>query len=104
MPDDEIAWYDANLMPPVSLYVGGKDKLVDGNKLIQRLTSVEKSTVKVIRSQIDEDYEHLDCLWSVDCVERIGENVVQDIWSTVPMDSDMRVPLGCHAEDKGMFV
>jgi hypothetical protein len=69
-------------MPPVSLYVGGRDKLVDGRKLIERFEKVEKD-ILVIRSQVDEDYEHLDCLWSVDCIERIGEKVREDIWFTV---------------------
>lgn len=83
LPDTEDPWFDPDTMPPVSLYVGGKDRLVDGRKLIQRLSEVERR-VKVVRWQIDEEYEHLDCLWSMDCVERIGRNVRDDIKATIP--------------------
>lgn len=87
-------------MPPISLYVGGNDKLVDGNKLIERFEKVETDVV-VIRSQIDEDYEHLDCLWSMDCIERIGEKVKEDIWATTIAD-DVIVPEGCLKEEQGI--
>ena len=86
-------------MPPVSLYVGGRDKLVDGQKLIERFETVETEVV-VIRSQVDKHYEHLDCLWSMDCVERIGEKVREDIWLTTTADNVV-VPEGCHEEEKG---
>src|SRR5271170_2067519 len=79
LPDTEVKWYDAKLMPPISLYVGGRDKLVNGRKLIERFEQVETDVI-VMRSQVDEDYEHLDCLWSMDCIERIGEKVKEDIW------------------------
>ena len=85
-------------MPPVSLYVGGKDKLVDGRKLIERFESMERN-VKLIRRQIDEEYEHLDCLWSMDCIERIGKNVREDIWFT--LGGEAVIPEGCREEDKG---
>jgi hypothetical protein len=101
LPDTQTTWYDPQLMPPVSLYVGGRDKLVDGRKLIQRFENVEK--VGVIRSQIDDDYEHLDCLWSMDCIERIGEKVREDIWITAD-GYDVVVPEGCRANDMGKWV
>ena len=88
-------------MPPVSLYVGGRDKLVDGGKLIERFEEVE-SAVVVIRAQIDEDYEHLDCLWSMDCIERIGVRVKKDIWSTT-WEGDVVIPEGCRKEDQGIL-
>lgn len=87
-------------MPPISLYVGGRDKLVEGRKLIERFDQVETDIV-VIRTQIDEDYEHLDCLWSMDCIERIGVRVKEDIWSTT-LEQDIIVPEGCRKEDQGM--
>jgi hypothetical protein len=89
-------------MPPVSLYVGGKDKLVDGRKLIERFKTVEKE-VMLIRAQVDEDYYHLDCLWSMDCIERVGEKVREDIWFTV-MGDGVVTPEGCREEDRGKFV
>jgi hypothetical protein len=87
-------------MPPVSLYVGGKDELVDGNKLIERLETVEK--VILIRCQIDEAYEHLDCLWSMDCIELVGVKVREDIWFTV--SDDAVTPEGCQEHDKGKLL
>jgi len=86
-------------MPPLSLYIGGQDKLVNGQRLVDRFKHIE-TDVKVIRVQIDKDYEHLDCLWSMDCVDRIGKRVREDIWFTTTAE-DIVVPEGCRAEDKG---
>lgn len=102
LPETETKWYDPALMPPVSLYVGGKDKLVDGRKLIERFEKVETDVI-VLRGQVDEEYEHLDCIWSFDCIERVGEKIRDDIWSTVTADNVI-VPKGCRDEDKGFNV
>jgi hypothetical protein len=102
MPDNEIPWYDSSLMPPVSLYVGGRDKLVDGRKLITRFETTEKEVV-LVRSQVDEEYEHLDCLWSMDCIERVGKKVREDIWFTA-VGEQVITPDGCNEEDKGKLV
>ena len=90
-------------MPPMSLYVGGRDKLVDGRKLIKRFEEIERD-VNVIRCQVDEDYEHLDCLWSMDCIDRIGSKIKEDIWRTIPILEDVIVPEGCKPEEKGMCI
>src|SRR5579859_1904884 len=89
LPETEEPWFDTNTMPPVSLYVGGEDKLVDGRKLIERMRTVERD-VKAVRVQVDEGYEHLDCLWSMDCVERVGRNVRDDIKATIPEHGGLR--------------
>lgn len=101
LPDTPTTWYDPELMPPVSLYVGGRDRLVDGGKLIERLEQVEH--VEIIRTQVDQDYEHLDCLWAMDCIERIGEKVRQDIWLTTTANNVV-VPRGCQETDKGKLI
>src|SRR5277367_2037478 len=101
LPDTPVRWYDPELMPPISLYVGGRDRLVDGGKLIERFEQVEN--VQVIRSQLDEDYEHLDCLWAMDCIERIGEKVREDIWFTTTAETVV-VQRGCFETDKGKLV
>jgi len=87
-------------MPPVSLYVGGMDKLVDGRKLIERFEKVETDVI-VLRGQVDDEYEHLDCIWSFNCIERVGKRVRDDIWSTITTD-DVTVPEGCQEEEKGL--
>jgi hypothetical protein len=88
-------------MPPLSLYIGGKDELVDGQKLIARFETVEKE-VLVMRAQIDEEYEHLDCIWSMDCIERIGVKVREDIWFCVEGEGFV-TPEGCSEEDRGKY-
>lgn len=102
LPDTETRWYDPTLMPPVSLYVGGRDKLVNGRKLIERFQIIENN-VLLMRNQVDEDYEHLDCIWSMDCIERIGEKVKEDIWFTVA-GKEFIVPEGCYDEDRGKLI
>ena len=92
------------MMPPVSLYIGGKDELVDGRKLIDRFKDVEKDVI-LVRAQVDEDYYHLDCLWSMDCIERVGKKVREDIWFTaMARVDDVITPDGCRDEDKGKLV
>jgi hypothetical protein len=87
-------------MPPVSLYVGGRDKLVDGRKLIERFEKVETGVV-LVRAQIDDEFEHLDCIWGFDCIDRVAKNVRQDIWTTIPVEEDVVLPEGCIQDDKG---
>jgi hypothetical protein len=91
-------WYD-HRMPPVSLYIGGRDKLVDGKKLVDRLRDSE-SHVVLLRAQVDEDYEHLDCIWSLNCVERVAKNIRVDIWKTVETDNVI-TPEGCLEQERG---
>jgi hypothetical protein len=45
----------------------------------------------------------LDCLWSMDCIERVGKKVREDIWFTVLAD-DVVTPEGCQEADKGNLV
>jgi len=98
---EENTWYDSR-MPPISLFIGGRDKLVDGKKLVDRLRDRE-SHVTLLRAQIDEDYEHLDCIWSLDCIDRVGRNIRMDIWTTVGVD-DVITPEGCTNDERGSKV
>lgn len=86
-------------MPPVSLFIGGRDKLVDGKKLVGRLSEKEEH-VMLLRVQVDEDYAHLDCIWSLDCVERVAQNIRVDIWRTVDVE-DVVTPEGCVENERG---
>ena len=101
LPDTDTQWYDPNLMPPVSMYVGNRDELVDGAKLIERFEKIERDVI-VLRSQVDE-YEHLDCLWSMDAIDRVGKHIREDIWVTVQAE-DVIVPEECDVYDKGSKV
>jgi hypothetical protein len=93
-------WYDPSLMPPVSLYVGGRDKLVDGRNLTERFETVGSGVV-LVRGQVDPEFEHLDCIWGFDCIDRVAKNVRLDIWSTIPIDEDVILPQGCLQDNKG---
>jgi hypothetical protein len=97
---EDTRWYDSR-MPPVSLFVGGRDKLVDGRKLIERLR--EKENIRVMRAQIDDEYEHLDCIWALDSIERIARRIREDIWATCG-EADVVVPEGCVEVGRGASI
>jgi hypothetical protein len=98
---EDTRWYDSR-MPPVSLFVGGRDKLVDGRKLIERLREREEN-VRVLRAQIDDEYEHLDCIWALDSIERVARRIREDIWATCG-EGDCVVPEGCEEGERGASI
>lgn len=79
---DQSAWYDERC-PPVALWVAGSDNLVDGNRLLQRFQSGREPYVKVVHSKVIEEYEHLDVLWAMDSVEKVGDEVKAVVWQTM---------------------
>ena len=97
---EDTRWYDSR-MPPVSLFIGGRDKLVDGRKLAARLK--ERENVSVLRAQIDDEYEHLDCIWALDSIERVARRVRKDIWATCG-EGDFVVPEGCGEHERGASI
>lgn len=90
MADDpqrgQTAWYDENV-PPMALWVGGRDELVDGRRLLRRFERGREPHVKVVHSKIIEDYEHLDVLWAIDALDQVGREVGQVLWQTMPEDA-----------------
>ncbi|KAK2746890.1 hypothetical protein FQN55_005376 [Onygenales sp. PD_40] len=82
---DAAAWYDSRV-PPMALWIGGSDDLVDGRKLLGRLESAREPHVRVVHSHVIEGYEHVDVLWAMDAIEKVGKEVRNVVWSCVEED------------------
>lgn len=97
-PGRVTAWYDEQV-PPFALWVGGSDGLVDGRKLLRRFERGREPHVKVVHSRVIEEYEHLDVLWAMDSIEKVGKEVRDVIWRTMPDEyKDIcRMPRGCES-------
>ena len=91
------AWYDSQV-PPFALWVCGSDELVDGRRLLRRFQRGREPHVRVVHSKVIEEYEHLDVLWAMDSVEKVGKEVREVIWRTVPEDVRRlcRIPRDCE--------
>ena len=91
-----FAWYD-DQFPPLALWVCGADDLVDGRRLLRRLDRGREPHVRIVHKKIIEGYEHLDVIWAMDAIEKVGKEVREVIWRTVDQESALvcRVPVGC---------
>ncbi|RPB27645.1 alpha/beta-hydrolase [Terfezia boudieri ATCC MYA-4762] len=76
------SWYD-DKFPPLALWVCGSDDLVDGKRFLKRLEKGREPHVRVVHSSIIEEYEHLDVLWAIDSVEKVGWEVRDVVWKIV---------------------
>lgn len=96
-PKRSRAWYNEQV-PPFALWVSGSDDLVDGRKLLQRFEKGREPCLKIVHQKVIEEYEHLDVIWAVDVLEKVGREVKEVIWKTcsAPDRSNCRVPLGCE--------
>lgn len=77
-----IGWFDERV-PPLALWIAGRDKLVNGRRLLNRFESGREPCARVVHSKIIDDYEHLDVLWALDSIEKVGSEVKQVIWDTM---------------------
>ena len=99
--DDEergkYAWYDEQF-PPLALWVCGADDLVDGRRLLRRFDRGREPHVTVVHKKIIEGYEHLDVIWAMDCIEKVGKEVKEVIWRTASEDARKlcRTPTECE--------
>lgn len=82
------SWYDSRA-PPFAIWVAGSDDLVDGRKLLRRFDEGKEPHVKLVHSKIIEEYEHLDVLWAIDSIDKVGSEVKQVIWQTMS-DTDRK--------------
>jgi len=91
------AWYGPNT-PPFAMWVCGADDLVDGRRLLRRFERGREPYVDVVHSKIIEGYEHLDVIWAMDAIEKVGKEVREIIWKTAPKDARniCRAPKGCE--------
>ncbi|KAL9033183.1 MAG: hypothetical protein Q9180_006085, partial [Flavoplaca navasiana] len=97
------AWYDEHV-PPFALWVAGNDELVDGRRLLRRFERGREPHVKIVHTKIIEEYEHLDVIWAMDMIEKVGREVKQVLWKTAPVEAKefCRIPEGCESIDSGI--
>ncbi|KAL9030043.1 MAG: hypothetical protein Q9180_006952, partial [Flavoplaca navasiana] len=97
------AWYDEHV-PPFALWVAGNDELVDGRRLLRRFERGREPHVKVVHAKIIDEYEHLDVIWAMDMIEKVGREVKQVLWKTAPVEAKefCRIPEGCESIDSGI--
>ncbi|TKA31738.1 hypothetical protein B0A50_01816 [Salinomyces thailandicus] len=93
----KYSWYD-DRFPPLALWVCGADDLVDGKRLLRRFDRGREPHVRVVHKKIIESYEHLDVIWAMDAIEKVGKEVREVIWRTVEPESQRvcRTPVGCE--------
>ena len=91
------AWYDEQV-PPFALWVAGSDELVDGQRLLRRFARNREPHVRVVHSKVIPEYEHLDVLWAMDAVDKVGKEVRETLWKTAPASARgiCRVPWECE--------
>lgn len=96
------AWYGPHT-PPFALWVCGADDLVDGRRLLRRFERNREPFVDVVHAKIIEGYEHLDVLWAMDAIEKVGKEVREVLWRTASEEARKvcRTPRGC--EDVAQF-
>ncbi|KAL5611601.1 hypothetical protein BROUX41_000815 [Berkeleyomyces rouxiae] len=88
------AWYPAGT-PPMALWICGSDGLVDGEKLLERLTSAREPHANVVHAKVIPGYEHLDVLWAIDAPEQVNGEVARVLWQTCPVKEACVRPAGC---------
>ncbi|KAL8714448.1 MAG: hypothetical protein Q9220_001781 [cf. Caloplaca sp. 1 TL-2023] len=95
-----FAWYDHHV-PPFALWVAGNDALVDGRRLLRRFERGREPHVRVVHQKVIEEYEHLDVIWAMDMIDKVGREVKEVIWKTAPLEArkSCRVPHGCEDID-----
>ena len=94
-PKGSTAWYNAQV-PPFALWVCGEDDLVDGRRLLRRFERGREPHVRVVHQNIIEGYEHLDVLWAMDSIEKVGRQVKEVLWKTCDVRDQVTVPKGCE--------
>ena len=97
-PKGSTAWYNEQV-PPFALWVCGADDLVDGRRLLKRFERGREPHVRVVHSRIIEGYEHLDVIWAMDSIEKVGRQIKEVLWKTCDARDRVRVPTGCEDID-----
>lgn len=102
-PKGSTAWYDSHC-PPFALWICGCDDLVDGRRLLRRFEKGREPHVKIVHAKIIEEYEHLDVIWAIDAVEKVGKEIRGVLWATAGKEvrNMCRMPVGC--EEVGVWV
>jgi pimeloyl-ACP methyl ester carboxylesterase len=93
------AWYPRST-PPLALWICGSDDLVDGRRLLRRFKRGREPNVRLVHASVIEEYEHLDVIWAIDAIEKVGREVRDVVWRCVPAD----VRNGESGGEKGLVV
>ncbi|THV83274.1 alpha/beta-hydrolase [Aureobasidium pullulans] len=95
----KYAWYNEQF-PPLAMWVAGNDDLVDGRRLLRRFDRGREPHVNVVHKKIIEGYEHLDVIWAMDVIEKVGKEVKDVIWATASEEArrQCRTPIGCEEQ------
>jgi pimeloyl-ACP methyl ester carboxylesterase len=94
-PKGSTAWYNEQV-PPFAMWVCGADDLVDGRRLLRRFERGREPNVRVVHQSVIEGYEHLDVIWAMDSIEKVGSQVKEVLWKTCDVRERVRVPRGCE--------
>ncbi|GAO19502.1 hypothetical protein UVI_02054330 [Ustilaginoidea virens] len=95
---DNVAstWWYNEQVPPFAMWVCGKDRLVDGQRLLRRFESGREPHVQLVHSKVIDEYEHLDILWAIDAAEQVFYEIREVLWKTCHVRDRCRVPEGCE--------
>lgn len=100
--DENTPWFSTPT-PPLALFIPAQDQLVDGPRLLKRLTAGKdpytsptpsshpsSSTTREIEPNANichvsilDNYEHLDPLWAIDSVDRVGTKIRDIVWHEI---------------------
>lgn len=95
-PKGSTAWYNSQV-PPFALWIAGSDDLVDGRRLLRRFERGREPSVSVVHSKVIDGYEHLDVIWAMDSIEKVGREVKETLWRTCNVRDKVRIPKGCES-------
>jgi pimeloyl-ACP methyl ester carboxylesterase len=92
---EATSWYNKQA-PPFAFWIAGSDDLVDGRRLLRRFKRGRETHVNLVHSKVIDEYEHLDVLWAMDSIEKVGKEVRDILWKTAPESAKAicRVPRG----------
>ncbi|KAI5304491.1 hypothetical protein KEM56_006444 [Ascosphaera pollenicola] len=99
--DENTPWFSTPT-PPLALFIPACDELVDGPRLLKRLTAGKhpytsptpsthpssstceiEPNANICHVSILDDYEHLDPLWAIDSVDRVGTKIRDIVWNEI---------------------
>jgi pimeloyl-ACP methyl ester carboxylesterase len=94
---ERFAWYGPQT-PPFAFWVCGSDDLVDGRRLLRRFERGREPHVDIVHAKVIDGYEHLDVLWAMDAIDKVGKEVREIIWKTASEDARKlcRTPKDCE--------
>ncbi|KAI9052757.1 hypothetical protein LZ554_003030 [Drepanopeziza brunnea f. sp. 'monogermtubi'] len=96
-PTQVESWFDER-SPPMAFWAPGEDTLCDGQALINRFERGREPDARVLGATVLEDMGHLDVVWAVDVIEKVGTGLRDTVWKSLgKKERDIfRMPAGCE--------